>query len=155
MAGSRTLAMLASFDDGKKIIKQILAKKTAICIFSYRRSTLEKITKKPKKDPTTQENQNKSEECQQPKRPVHYRASTINPMDISDKKCKLEKKSRSANENVLTVLLENEWDFSLYNALLNRIILDSKKLGPGCLSALADVLLFLQEDENTGIYINC
>lgn len=50
-------------------------------------------------------------------------------------------KSIVENENDPMVLIE-ELGYDLYNLMLNRILSDSKELGPGCLSALTDAFYF-------------
>ncbi|GAA5812199.1 hypothetical protein MFLAVUS_005649 [Mucor flavus] len=63
---------------------------------------------------------------------------------VSSKKCEM----METNENVLTVLIE-ESSYDLFKLLFNRILFDSKTLGPGCLSALTDALVFLQDERNS------
>lgn len=60
-----------------------------------------------------------------------------------------ETDSLSTNENALTLLIEKT-NYDLYNLLFNRILSDSKSIGIGCLSALTDALIFLQERANNG-----
>lgn len=60
-----------------------------------------------------------------------------------------EKEYLSTNENTLTVLIE-KMSYDLYELLFNRILSDSKVVGIGSLSALTDVLIYLQETSNNG-----
>lgn len=60
-----------------------------------------------------------------------------------------EKEYLSTNENALTVLVE-KLSYDLYKLLFNRILSDSKVVGIGSLSALTDVLIYLQEHSNNG-----
>lgn len=154
MAGSRTLAMLASFNDGKEIIKQILSTSKTISVLSYTRSIRKPKKNKENKDYDGDQGTGNQDHLLNPqsRKPIQYRASiAAKSTEHQNKYNNKVETSKAANENVLTILLKDEWDYSLYNVLLNRVILDSKELGPGCLSALTDVLLFLQEDKNTGI----
>lgn len=160
IAGSRTLAMLASFKDGRQVIKSILEKEIPISIFSYAR-TIKKET--PHKDKESLRNNidnlkeilgvNKTEIPAPRLEPpldsdsaaITYRNSELNLIVQPPKNLDII----AGNENVLTVLIE-ELDHKLYKFLFNRILSDAKKLGPGCFFALTDALLFLQEEDNTG-----
>lgn len=55
----------------------------------------------------------------------------------------------STNENALTVLVD-AMSYDLYKLLFNRVLSDSKVVGIGSLSALTDVLILLQETQNSG-----
>ncbi|KAI7892963.1 uncharacterized protein EV154DRAFT_561880 [Mucor mucedo] len=158
IAGSRTLAMLASFKDGRQVIKSILEKEIPISIFSYAR-TIKKET--PHKDKESLRDNIvtlknllgvKAEiPSSVPEPPlasdsaeITYRNSDLNLIVQPPKNLDMI----AGNENVLTVLIE-ELDHKLYKFLFNRILSDAKKLGPGCFFALTDALLFLQEEDNT------
>lgn len=164
IAGSRTLAMLASFKSGREIIKSIVVKPIPISIFSYARP----ISKLP--DPDEDEDE-RYERIQSEKRKREKQAkmerksgevsgsgaqetSTRTVSLYRDSIMKLctvteDKQSIASNENVLTVLID-ELSYDMYRLLFNRILSDSKKMGPGCLSSLTEALLLLQEEGNTG-----
>lgn len=165
--------MLASFPEGRRIIVLIVKKPVPISIFSYLRP-LSKITKETPKDiveamecwekinttikkpfsklaklfsnyvDNSEEVSNGTEEeeivIRSTCNPVQYRSSE--PLKIESGICDI--KTMATNENVLTVLIET-LSYDLFRLLFNRILLDSKKLGPGCLSSLTDALVFLQE----------
>lgn len=179
ISGSRTLAMLASFDKGKEIIKLIIAKELPISIFSDPRSVndvaieddekfwmdqkqkfLKFFAKPEKKDTSTKQSVNDTPNSSR-FGPQSYHeepaVSTVPKIEYRNSLVKAASKEKRANqsiagnENVLTVLIE-KLDYDLYKLIFNRILLDSKKLGPGCLSALTDALLFLQEMGNSGKY---
>jgi hypothetical protein len=161
IAGSRTLAMLASFEDGRDIIKRILGMNIRISIFSYPRSRAEMTKNDPKDDDDDSEEEKEENGNGRITREstiytshsnngqaqffssISYRSSDIK--DVSKYECK----SIATSENVLTVLID-VLEYKLYKLLFNRILSDSKEIGPGCLSALAESLLFLQEEGNTG-----
>lgn len=152
MAGSRTLSMLASFAHGREIIKLLLKSKAAITfsIFSYPR---ELETNNDRKD-TDNEMENTAvlvrvvEHAGSNKRDgvIGYRNSPKITEFVKGKYYSI-----AENENVLTVLIK-ELSYNLYTLMFNRILSDSKKIGPGCLSALVDALVYLQEEGNTGKY---
>jgi hypothetical protein len=152
MAGSKTLAMLASFLDGRDIIKQVLMTNTPISICSYARSIADDPDDKSNEEHLTysytdsMSSSSSSDVLGWLRRPPHiyYRDS---PQKCST--CEYDWKTIAAKENVLTVLVDH-FEYDMYNVLVNRVLLDSKKLGPGCLSALTDAILFLQEVDNTG-----
>ncbi|CEP15173.1 hypothetical protein [Parasitella parasitica] len=58
----------------------------------------------------------------------------------------------NTRENALTVLIE-EFDYDLYQLMFNRVIYHSKQLGTGCLSAVTDALIFLQERGNRDLLL--
>lgn len=153
------LAMLASFEDGRETIKSILASRAPIGIFSYLVSQAQideyndkakisrnkrnlappKLQETQLKDPTT----NRSTESNTPKieaKVITYRSS------ISRKVTYLEN-DISRNENALTVLID-KLSLDLHNLLFIRIILDSKIVGPGCISSLTDTLQYLEKKKN-------
>lgn len=125
IAGSRTLAMLASFEEGRVVIKSIIARRVPINIFSYARTGSQEI---PDEGP----DKNMLDE-------MAYRSSPAKNFS----KCVPNTKIIASKENVLTVLID-ELSHDLYTLLFNCILTDSKKLGPGCLSSLTDALLYLQ-----------
>ncbi|GAA5812182.1 hypothetical protein MFLAVUS_005632 [Mucor flavus] len=160
ISGSRTLAMLASFEDGRKVIKSIVAKNVPISIFSYPRSQSE-IDKNnpPKNDEENDEvfssmprgididksKVDASSELNMPmpgtkEAEIFYRSSTSKP----PYKKRLNTTVIAFNENVLTVLID-ELNYDWFKFLFNRIISDSGRVGPGCLSSLTDALLYLEE----------
>lgn len=162
IAGSRTLAMLASFKLGREIIKEIVVQSIPISIFSYSKT----ISRSPKfEDYNDREDQKRLERYAKNKPnarrnfndtdsgthqalqiPVSsYRDSLPRPCTFKED----ENSSIASNENVLTVLIE-ELSYDMYQLLFNRILSDSKKLGPGCLSSLTDALLLLQAEGNIG-----
>jgi hypothetical protein len=157
IAGSRTLAMLASFEDGRDIVKRILGMNIHISIFSYTRSIAEMTKNDPKDDDDEKEENGNGRITRentiytshsnngqaQFSSSISYRSSGIK--DVSKYECK----SIATSENVLTVLID-VLEYKLYKLLFNRILSDSKEIGPGCLSALTESLLFLQEEGNTG-----
>lgn len=178
IAGSRTLAMLASFKTGRRIIFMIVNQSIPISIFSYVRSQSEINRSNPEE---TKEDRVEREEYEhslmtrtQSQRtegsslenslsndPGKYNMPTLYPGELSYRSApfKLAEETKTknviiaSNENVLTVLI-HELSYDLYKLLFNRILSDSKKLGPGCLSSLTDALLFLQEEGNSGkLYI--
>lgn len=162
IAGSRTLAMLASFEDGRSIIKRIVAKKVPISIFSYPRSISQMMKNDNNTDEDQEEDADEKEDTNKLTAEItnnsnyssnNYQSSVVTYRSSEAKKGAVEKctfKTIATNENVLTVLID-ELEYKLYKLLFNRILSDSKELGPGCLSALTDALLFLQEEGNTGI----
>lgn len=180
IAGSRTLAMLASFKSGREIIKLIVFKTIPISIFSYARTAPkvridedEKYWNDVKKsllkrfhnkfrygDNSTQQDAQSEYYTQSQYGIQSEQQGTLGAPDKISYRSSKQKPSLSehcshqsiaGNENVLTVLIE-ELNYDLYKLLFNRILSDSKKLGPGCLSALTDALLFLQEEGNSGNY---
>lgn len=64
-------------------------------------------------------------------------------------KMKEKYKRADRNENALIILIE-EQDFTLYDLLLNRVILHAKELGAGCYIAITDALIFLESRGGTG-----
>jgi hypothetical protein len=56
------------------------------------------------------------------------------------------------NENILIVLMK-EREYDLYNLILNQILIDYYENGFGNLSVIADVLLYLQRENYTGMFI--
>lgn len=178
IAGSRTLAMLASFKTGRRIIFMIVNQSIPISIFSYVRSqfeinrsnpeeTVEERTEREEYEyklmtrTQSQRTEGSSSENSLPKNPGEYNMPTLYAGELSYRSAPLklaeETKTKNviiaSNENVLTVLI-HELSYDLYKLLFNRILSDAKKLGPGCLSSLTDALLFLQEEGNSGkLYI--
>lgn len=158
IAGSRTLAMLASFKKGREIIKAIVVKPIPISIFSYarpisnlpdpdedederyERKQFEK--RKREKWETMERKLGKTQESR--KTASLYRDSITKPSTATE-----NSQSIASNENVLTVLID-ELSYDMYRLLFNRILSDSKKMGPGCLSSLTEALLLLQEEGNSG-----
>lgn len=173
LSGSKTLVTLASFKEGREIIKLLLPKKVPISIFSFHiplakinnerpaevdkameywknyysnmKAKLGRSTETNTETDTTSrkdtEDKNASNDVFENK--ITYRSSEEE--SVSSEKCEM----MATNENVLTVLIE-ESSYDLFKLLFNRILFDSKKLGPGCLSALTDALVFLQEEGNSG-----
>lgn len=158
IAGSRTLAMLASFKSGRDIIKLIVAEGIPISIFSYART----IAAQPKMDSDEKymnekkqalfkffgyaaKRNKKNEHEESFSNVLTYRSSDPNLLTEEPRKVD----PIVGNENVLTVLIET-LNYDMYSLLFNRILSDAKRLGPGCLSALTDALLFLQEEDNAG-----
>ncbi|KAG2237109.1 hypothetical protein INT48_004611 [Thamnidium elegans] len=158
IAGSRMLAMLASFEDGRKVIKSILASRAPISIFSYFRSHFE-INKNnptgshryyyssmPQDIHSYQPKLNNSNESDMP-------AIAAGELSYRSSRFKLycrksfDTTEIARNENALTVLID-ELNLDLYNLLYNRIILDSKKVGLNCLSSLTDTLQYLEKGKN-------
>lgn len=161
--------MLASFKEGREIIKLLLPKKVPISIFSFHIPLAKINNERPEevnkaieywkgyyskmKDKlgcntetgtaSLKVTKNKNESNDVFKDKIIYRSSEEGC--VSSEKCEM----MATNENVLTVLIE-ESSYDLFKLLFNRILFDSKKLGPGCLSALTDALVFLQEEGNSG-----
>ncbi|KAI7892962.1 uncharacterized protein EV154DRAFT_503473 [Mucor mucedo] len=163
IAGSRTLAMLASFKDGRQVIKSILEKEIPISIFSYARTIKKELPHKDKESlrdkieslkellgikkagipaPVTEFRLASDSAA------ITYRSSDLNLIVQPPKNLDMI----AGNENVLTVLIE-ELDHKLYKFLFDRILSDAKKLGPGCFFALTDALLFLQEEDDTDLLL--
>lgn len=158
ISGSRTLAMLASFEDGRKVIKTIVAKNVPISIFSYSRSQSEIDKNNPPKNDEESgdvssskprgidKGKAKSDDSTESNMPIidetgiFYRSSTSKP----PYKKRLNTTVIAFNENVLTVLID-ELNYDWFKFLFNRIISDSERVGPGCLSSLTDALLYLEE----------
>ncbi|KAG2230888.1 hypothetical protein INT48_003337 [Thamnidium elegans] len=141
IAGSRTLAMLASFKEGRVVIKSIMARRVPISIFGYART-------RPKKDQDELLNIHRScttdtfSESNMPdptSEEIFYRSSPRRNVSKNIHKTKMI----ASKENVLTVLID-EQIHDLYTLIFNCILADSRKLGPGCLSSLTDALLYLQ-----------
>ncbi|KAI8091656.1 hypothetical protein BDF21DRAFT_490379 [Thamnidium elegans] len=177
IAGSRTLAMLASFKTGRKIIFMIVKQSIPISIFSYVRSQSEINQSNPQETQQdiidreeyensllartqsvrTEEVSLENDESKDPEgsnmptpsEGVSYRSAPLKPVDETANKNSLI----ASNENVLTVLI-HELSYDLYKLLFNRILSDSKRLGPGCLSSLTDALLFLQEEGNSDLLLS-
>lgn len=158
IAGSRTLAMLASFKSGRDIIKLIVAEGIPISIFSYART----IAAQPKMDSDEKYMNEKKQalfkffgySAKRNKKNEHEESfSNVLTYRSSDPNLLTEEPRKvdpiMGNENVLTVLIET-LNYDMYSLLFNRILSDAKRLGPGCLSALTDALLFLQEEDNAG-----
>ncbi|KAG2229373.1 hypothetical protein INT48_000910 [Thamnidium elegans] len=149
IAGNRTLAMLASFGEGRKIIAKIMAKPFLISIYSYPKLSPETKMTKPKEVDEAirnwrgrwkkligkQDNETSSQE-------------DTSETSLVNSNCEPNPTNNTAiaarNENVLTVLVENS-SYKLFKLLFNRVLSDSKTLGTGSLSVLTDVALFLQE----------
>ncbi|KAG2229372.1 hypothetical protein INT48_000909 [Thamnidium elegans] len=149
IAGNRTLAMLASFEEGRKIIAMVMAKPFLISIYSYPKSLPETKMAKSKevKDAIRnwrgrwkkligkQDNETSSQE-------------DTSETSLVNSNCEPNPTNNTAiaarNENVLTVLVENS-SYKLFKLLFNRVLSDSKTLGTGSLSVLTEVVLFLQE----------
>jgi hypothetical protein len=161
IAGSRTLAMLTSFEDGRDIVKQIFGMNIYISIFSYPRS----INERTKNDQKDYDDDDDCEEMEEYTREITTDSSYSNnslvqsSSGISSYRSSKRKdvpeylgNSILENENILTILIEN-FAYDLYKLVFNRILLDSKELGPGCLSVLSDALIYLQEEGNYGKYI--
>ncbi|KAI8087451.1 hypothetical protein BDF21DRAFT_491903 [Thamnidium elegans] len=167
IAGSRTLAMLASFEDGREMIKLILGSKTRISIFGYLRSQSE-IDKKnrtkgygrfdsvpPPKSRGVLINRLQSRNITGSNLPVitkggiFYRSSMFKP----NYRKSSDTTTIAPNENALTVLLD-ELSHDLYKLLFNRILLDSTIVGPGCLSSLTDTLLYLEEGRKHSLLLS-
>lgn len=161
IAGSRTLAMLASFKGGRDIIKSIILKKIPISIFSYPRTVFPFMMDENTRFCYTHDNKKDSQKTfissnyetfhsegnsSLPK-DVRYRGSSSKAHNLSREYFK--RPPIAENENVLTVLID-VLSYDVYKLLFNRILTDSKKLGPGCLSSLTDALLYLQEEGNAG-----
>jgi hypothetical protein len=145
--------MLASFCKGREIVKMILIRDdTPVRVFSYPRSYTE-MTKYSRKH-------NNDDDYSS----IHTVASNLEDYDNSlatatssvrsyrssipiksrnlGKKVKFSQ-SIAPNENVLTVLAE-ETSYILFKLLFNKLLSDSKEVGPGCLSPLTDTIFFLQ-----------
>ncbi|KAI9245393.1 hypothetical protein EDC94DRAFT_413781 [Helicostylum pulchrum] len=170
--------MLASFKSGRRIIFMIVNQSIPISIFSYVRSQSEINRSNP---PETEEDRIDRQEREynlmtrtpsgrtevsssenlssydpaEDNMPnilegvVYYRSAPLKPADI----IKEENVVIASNENVLTVLI-HELSYDLYKLIFNRILSDSKRLGPGCLSSLTDALLFLQEEGNSDLLLS-
>lgn len=151
-SGSRMIAMLASFEEGRTVIKSILATKVPISIFSYTspRSELERrksttffesifktapVITEPAIDTRTVYNMPDTT-----KEGLFHRSSQRKLQHGNDRSCI----SIASNENILTVLID-QLKYDLYNLLFNRILLDSTGIGAGCFAALTDTLLYLEE----------
>lgn len=167
IASSKTLAMLASFESGRNIIKTLISIELPIIILSYPSSTVVPVKKNDilwhheQKGHSSyfSENSNSDTSTFPQTRLSLFNGVTDNGMlsqvkyrnSYQEDQCVNEQVSRG-NENVLTVLIkENEDD--LFKLLFNRILHHSKLLGPGALLALTDALLFLQKEGNSGIKI--
>ncbi|KAG2233522.1 hypothetical protein INT48_003393 [Thamnidium elegans] len=161
--GSRTLAMLSSFEDGRNMIKIILASKAPISIFSYVRSQSEIDRNNPPKrneyipgislsKPRQMANYTREEESNMPDTTevgVYYRSSTCKP----PYRKRTDTTIIAPNENALTVLID-EQSHDWYKLLFNRILLDSQSVGPSCFSALTDTLLYLEEGRKHSLLLS-
>ncbi|KAI7895160.1 uncharacterized protein EV154DRAFT_34774 [Mucor mucedo] len=153
--------MLASFKSGREIIKAIVVKPIPISIFSYARP----ISKLPDPDEDEDERyeRKQAEKKQREKwekmekklgntnasaKTSLYRNSIRKPSRVTE-----DSQSIASNENVLTVLI-NELSYDMYRLIFNRILSDSKKMGPGCLSSLTEALLLLQEEGNSDLLLS-
>ncbi|KAI7895161.1 uncharacterized protein EV154DRAFT_496092 [Mucor mucedo] len=162
IAGSRTLAMLASFEMGKEIIKLIVIQPIPISIFSYAKPIPE-IFETP--DDYDDRERLKTSRMNAPSiRNFNGTDSGTNSISVNYKmayrdspprfnKHVQNNQSMVSNENVLTVLIE-DLSYEMYQLLFNRILADSKKLGPGCLSSLTDALLLLQVEGNVDLLLS-
>lgn len=153
--------MLASFDKGKEIIKLIVIQPIPISIFSYVKP-IQAIFEDEEDKKDTEWLKNRRSHNNDTDSDTHindtdsgtheellsYRNSPPRPHRHTE-----DNQSMVSNENVLTVLIE-DLSYELFQLLFNRILSDSKKLGPGCLSSLTDALLLLQEEGNVGKLIN-
>ncbi|KAI9245390.1 hypothetical protein EDC94DRAFT_413682 [Helicostylum pulchrum] len=166
VAGSRTLAMLASFEDGRKVIRSIVSKKVPISIFSYPRSQSEIDKNNPPKNYEENDEENddvppsKPREINKAKSKIEsnmpnteetgifYRSSTSKP----PYKKGLNTTVIAFNENVLTVLID-ELNYDWFKFIFNRILSDSERVGPGCLSSLTDALLYLEEGRKRNLLL--
>lgn len=146
VGGSKTLAMLASFERGRYILKLLLKNEALVFNISgysvssaYGARTIN-LTEGRRYNYTGL----KEKKIREPYRQVvqvRYRSLSENNQD------------KSINENALMVLIR-ELEYNLYHLLLNRVLLDSKKSGPECLSVLKDTVLLLLEMKNSGILIS-
>ncbi|KAI8080376.1 hypothetical protein BDF21DRAFT_398982 [Thamnidium elegans] len=157
ITGNKTLAMLASFEEGRKIIAKIITTPVPISICSYPRTSLEIKKINPKKvkeaihywkDSRMGKNFRKKETVPSTNSPE----STDNYLRSRRKKHRYQKMKDGTdtiarNENVLTVLIDN-WSYYLFKLLFNRVLSDSKILGVGSLCAIMDVIVFLQEADS-------
>ncbi|KAI7892975.1 uncharacterized protein EV154DRAFT_584756 [Mucor mucedo] len=173
IAGSRTLAMLASFKKGREIIKLIIVQEIPISIFSYPRTIVSSTCSPPsssyinkrstffyshfsKKDSQKTFHNNSGHGSQHLLSPpsnegFKYRGCSSKPHHTPG--AYLKRPPIAENENVLTVLID-VLSYDIYKLLFNRILEDSKYLGPGCLSSLTDALLYLQEEGNTDLLLS-
>lgn len=147
--------MLASFHHGREIIKLLLKSEASISfsIFSYPRLIWDMGS-----NSISENNNDNVERTARVVRTVEQNSvsegETIITYRNSPKITEViegKYNSIAKNENVLTVLIK-ELSYNLYKLMFNRILFDSKKIGPGCLSALVDALLYLQEEGNTSKY---
>lgn len=154
MVGSKTLSMLASFSHGREIIKLLLkSKATTFSIFSHPRPIRwepgeindRHISRETENTPTVLRTLEKPTPSER-HGVVSYRNS---PKIIEVVKGRYFSIAR--NENVLTVLIDVS-SYDLYTLMFNRMLFDAKKIGPGCMSALVDAILYLQEKGNIGTY---
>jgi hypothetical protein len=143
MVGSRVLAMLASFKEGRDIILLILNKAIPISIFSYPVRTYENRLGNyydPDFSPLRRTKRYTDNE-------ITYRnCATVFEAEMED-----PKESIVVTESLLTVLIK-EMKYDLYALVFNRILTDSKKFGPGCLLVLTDALIYLQKEGLTGMF---
>ncbi|KAG2229374.1 hypothetical protein INT48_000911 [Thamnidium elegans] len=135
ITGNKTLAMLASFEEGRKIIAKIITTPVKEAIHYWKDSRMGKNFRKKETVPST----NSPE-------------STDNSLRSRRKKHRYQKMKDGTdtiarNENVLTVLIDN-WSYYLFKLLFNRVLSDSKILGVGSLCAIMDVIVFLQEADS-------
>lgn len=161
VAGSQTLSMLASFDEGRSIIKKILlCGDIPIRVFSNPRSFSEmnKYTQIyndnwldfEREDAenlhtglTDQSDMMAGASSSSLISSLSYRSSPIEEGSTVSRKRKRLSRSVALNENVLTVLAE-ESSHLLFRLLFNRVLYDSKETGIGCLTAMTDTIFFLQ-----------
>ncbi|KAI8080378.1 hypothetical protein BDF21DRAFT_462970 [Thamnidium elegans] len=147
IAGNRTLAMLASFGEGRKIIAMVMAKPFLISIYSYPKPLPETEMTKPREVEDAvkylmdlrqksffQEREQGSETSSKEKIATDEDINRTGFPSVIVKR----------NESILTVLVENS-SYNLFKLLFNRVLSDSKTVGTGSLSVLTDVVLFLQE----------
>lgn len=162
ISGSRTLAMLASFSKGREIIKTILIRDDIpVRVFSHPRPFTE-MTKYSRKYYSNHHDDSFSvysggsnlddydsnlmaTAAVSSSSIRSYRSSTSisNNRNNAAKKKKKFSQSIARKENVLTVLAE-ESSYNLFKLLYNRVLCDSKEIGPGCLTPLTDTIFFLQ-----------
>lgn len=143
MAGSRALCLLALFGTGREMIKKIL-KNEAIPFGIFSISVMS--TTATMEDLKQQQKNSKKEYSAYEK--ATYRRSTASPQINLGQIVS----SSLFDANLMTVLL-TMLCYDLFELVFNRVLSDSKKIGPGCLSALTDALIYLQKEKNTGEFI--
>lgn len=161
VSGSQTLSMLASFSEGREIIKRILLYgDIPIRVFSNLRSFSEmnKYTQiyddewldfdrdneeNPQAGLMNQSDLMAGVSTSSLVSSLSYRSSPLEEESTASRKRKKLSHSVAINENVLTVLAE-ESSHLLFRLLFNRVLYDSKEIGIGCLTAMTDTIFFLQ-----------
>lgn len=143
VTGSKTLSMLASFERGRDILKLLLSNESlAFSVSSYSVSIAYESG-----------NLNLAESTRYNYCDSRGSKMGTNLRKISDRRLSdSTNQTKTMHENVLAILIR-EKQYSLYHLMLNRILLDSSKYDPECLTIIKDVVLLLFENNNSGKHI--